>query len=314
MSFTGDVKTQICQESLDTYTSKAQLCALFQMRASLHMTFKGMHISYQSENAAIAKHIYKLLKKTYGVDPQLSVIKKMKLKKNNVYRIQIHERCTEILEDLEILTDTGLHYSPSRKWIRSDKNARAYLQGCFLAGGSVNDPKTANYHLEISCVEENLAKAIQKLMVRYYLPAKIVKRKNNYIVYLKAGDKIADFLRLCNASQALFEFEDNRIQRDFFNQITRLDNCELANEVKTQKAAARQLEYIRIIEENESQIRLTDKIRHVMEMRKKFPMANMNELCDECYKEYGEVITKSGMKHRLNKIKELAEPFMEEKV
>ena len=49
---------------------------------------------------------------------------------------------------------------------------------------------------------------------------------------MKAGEKIADFLRLCNASDALFEFEDSRIQRDFYNQITRLDNCEVANEMK----------------------------------------------------------------------------------
>lgn len=65
---------------------------------------------------------------------------------------------------------------------------------------------------------------------------------------MKAGEKIADFLRLCNASDALFEFEDSRIQRDFYNQITRLDNCEVANEMKAMKAAKKQLEYIEIIE------------------------------------------------------------------
>lgn len=312
MSFTSEVKKQICNESVDDNQAKSQLCALFQMRASLHMNANGMYLSYQTENAAIAKHIFQLVKHLYGVDPQLSVIKKMRLKKNNNYCIHIYEKSETILSDLGIVTKAGIHYKPLKRIVKSDKMARAYLQGCFLASGSINDPKTSNYHLEMSCTEIDLAQAVKELMVRFYLPAKIIQRKNSYVIYLKAGDKIADFLRLCNASQALFEFEDSRIQRDFFNQITRLDNCEVANEVKTQKAAAKQLYYISILEANGSKVEISDKIRHVMEVRKKFPDANMNELCTEVYREYGDIISKSGMKHRLNKIKTLAQPYMEE--
>lgn len=312
MSFTSEVKNQICKEELDASLAKSQLCALFQMRASLHMNWQGTYLSFQTEHASIAKHIFQLVKLLYGVDPRLSVLKKVKLKKNNVYRIQVYEKANEILSDLMILTDTGLHYAPNTKWIRSEKNARAYLQGAFLAGGSINDPKTSNYHLEIACSNEELALAIQKLMARFYLPAKIMVRKNNYVVYLKAGDKIADFLRLCNASQALFEFEDFRIQRDLYNQITRLDNCEVANEMKTIQSAQKQLQYIEIIEQHKNKIKVSEKIQRAMEVRKQFPEANMNELCEECARLYGESITKSGMKHRLHKIKELAMEFMEE--
>lgn len=312
MSFTSEVKQQICMEELDDMMAKSQLCALFQMRASLHMNWQGTYLSYQTENASIAKHIFKLVKKYYQVDPQLSVLRKMQLKKNNVYRIQIYKKANEILSDLLILTDTGLHYTPNQKWIRSEKGSRAYLQGCFLAAGSINDPKTSNYHMEINCMQEELAQSILKMMNRFYLPAKMVVRKNNYVVYIKAGDKIADFLRLCNASQALFEFEDSRIQRDLYNQITRLDNCEVANEMKAIKAGQKQLEYIKLIEDNRDKVKITEKIEHVMEVRKQFPEANMNELCMECYRLYGEIISKSGIKHRLNKIKEIATEIMED--
>lgn len=311
MSFTSEVKKQICHEPVDEVQAKAQLCALFQMRASLNMNWQGMYLSIQTENATIAKHIFQLMKTTYSVEPQISVLKKMQLKKNNIYRIQVFQKATDILSDLEIMTDSGLHYKPSRSMIRSEKRARAYLQGCFLAGGSINDPKTSNYHLEMTTPEIDLAQSIQKLMERFYLPAKIIQRKNNYVVYMKTGDKIADFLRLCNASQALFEFEDARIQRDFYNQITRLDNCELANEMKTMKAAQKQLEYIKILEEHASSIKISEKIQHVIDIRKKFPDASMNELCEECYREYGDIITKSGMKHRLAKIKSMAEELEE---
>lgn len=314
MSFTSDVKYQICQEEVDFYDAKAQLCALFLMRASVHLNWQGMYLSFQIENATIAKHVFQLLKQYYDVIPRLSVLKKMQLKKNNIYRIQIYEKTEKILDDLQILTDSGLHYAPSSKIIRSEKMARAFIQGAFLAAGSINDPKKTNYHLEISCAHEEFALSVQKVLSRFYIQAKIIQRKNNFVVYIKSGEKIADFLRLCNASQALMEFENSRITRDFYNNMTRLDNCELANEVKSIKAGAKQLEYIQIVEENEKHLQISEKIKHVMEIRKKFPEASINELCDEAYRDYGEIISKSGMKHRLSKIKELAESCMEKNV
>ncbi len=314
MSFTSEVKKQICKEPTDRNQARAQICALFQMRASMHMNFRGMSVSYQTENATIAKHLFQMLKQVYKVNPRLSVIRNMRLKKSNMYRVEVYDKASEILDDLGILTDTGIHYKPLGRLIRSDKMARAYLCGCFLASGSINDPKTANYHLEMSTTESELAQSVQHLMERYHLPAKITKRKKYEVVYLKAGDKIADFLRLCNASQALFEFEDSRIQRDFFNQMTRLDNCEVANEMKTQKAAKKQLEAIAILEANPQKVDISEKIRHVMEIRKQFPDASMNELCEEVYRAYGDIISKSGMKHRLNRIKEMAASIQEESV
>ena len=96
--------------------------------------------------------------------------------------------------------------------------------------------------------------------------------------------------------------------------MTRLDNCELANEMKTLKAAEKQLKYIEVLEANMNKVTVPEKIQHVMIIRKKHPDSSIIELCDECYKEFGEVISKSGMKHRLSKIKSLATPFMEEEL
>ena len=89
MSFTSEIKKEICKEEIDAQMMKAQLCALFQMRASLHMNWQGMYLSFQTENATIAKHVFQIMKTLYDVDPRLSVLKKMKLKKNNIYRIQV---------------------------------------------------------------------------------------------------------------------------------------------------------------------------------------------------------------------------------
>lgn len=305
MSFSSDVKAEISKAEITGSPAKAMLCALFLSRASLNWNATGTWLSFQTENASIAKLVFRVLKNEYKVDIQLSSIRKMNLKKNNIYRLTVYEQASDILEDLGILRSGGLYNVPPYQLVRSEKNARAFIQGLFLAAGSINHPRTANYHLEMNLPTPELANLSVKLMNRFYIPAKVTTRKNGFVVYTKAGDKIADFLRLLGASQSLFDFEGQRIQRDFYNQLTRLDNCEVANEMKTQKAAFEQLEWIAIIEKNH--LKVPPKIAHVMEARKKNPEASTLELCDVVEQMFGESISKSGMKHRLAKLREIAQ-------
>ncbi|MDO4663753.1 MAG: DNA-binding protein WhiA [Erysipelotrichaceae bacterium] len=309
MSFSSDVKQEISQLEFTEGKARALLSALFLSRASLNWNNGRTWLSFQTQNASIAKLVFRVLKNEYDVDVQIATIKRMNLKKNNTYRLIVQSKANYILEDLGILRQGGLYNTPPYTIVRSEKNARAFMQGLFLATGSINSPKTTNYHMELNVPSQDLAAMAVKILDRFYIPAKITLRKQQYIVYTKAGDKIADFLRLLGANQSLFLFEDARIQRDFYNQLTRLDNCEVANEMKTQKAAKDQLYWIAVIEQ--SQQKVSDKIAHVMAARKKNPEASNVELCDEIYLMYGETITKSGMKHRMTKIKELAQTFLE---
>ena len=114
---------------------------------------------------------------------------------------------------------------------------------------------------------------------------------------------------MCKADEALLEFEDTRIQRDFYNSLTRLDNCELANEMKSISAARKQLEDIAWIENYRSLDTLPERLQHVIEVRRAYPEASMNELCELCAERFGENISKSGMKHRLAKIREIAAQY-----
>lgn len=309
MSFTTDVKAEISINELHACCIRAELSALIQMCASLSFNSDGMAIEVKSENANTAKRILKLLKETYQVSSQLSVIRKMKLKKNNIYVLRISSLVSHILAELEILDTQGLRKHPHAKFIRKECCARAYLAGAFLSSGSVNSPQTANYHLEIVANSKEQADFILKIMHRFDMPAKYIKRRSQEVVYLKASDKIGDFLRCIGASEALFTFEDSRIQRDFMNSLTRLDNCELANEMKSISAGKRQVEDIEWIENYRGMDALPDKLQQAASLRKAFPEASLNELCDLFHETYEETISKSGMKHRLAKIKEIANQY-----
>ena len=309
MSFTTEVKSEIAANELHPCCMKAELSAVLQMCSTMNFTSDGVHLTIKTENPTPAKRIYKLVKERYDVTTRLSVIKKMKLKKNNIYVIRVENKAMEILKDLEIFTEKGLQAHPSSRMLRKECCARAYLAGAFLAGGSVNSPNKANYHLEISTNNEGLAKFIQKLMNRFDLPAKYIKRRNQDVIYLKASDKIGDFLRYIGASDAVFTFEDSRIQRDFMNSLTRLDNCELANEMKSMAAGKKQLEDIQWIENYRGLEALPEKLQHAAYARKELPEASLLELCDYCADVYDETISKSGMKHRLAKLKEMADQY-----
>ena len=99
----------------------------------------------------------------------------------------------------------------------------------FLACGSVNNPDTSNYHLEMNVNEEDYALFIEELMNHYELNAKMIKRRNKYVVYIKSAEKIGDFLRAIGASQSVMDFEMTRIDRSMANTVNRWNNCDIAN-------------------------------------------------------------------------------------
>ena len=305
MSFTSEIKQEVAYNELKECCSVAELSALIKLSSSLVIGKGGFSLAVRLENPTAMKRVVYLLKKLYGTETELEIAQKTNLKKNNVYRLRF-DNGKEILEKLGLYSNKGLLNHPSYQIVSKECCGRAYLAGCFLAYGACNSPNKPNYHLEISINDIEHANFVVKLLSRYDLNAKISKRRNKYVVYMKKADSISDFLRLIGAHESLMNFENSRINRDFKNSLTRLDNCEIANEIKSLSAAKRQVESIQKIYNNNKTDALDEKLRNVMEIRMKYQDYSLLELCDEYQKAYGELISKSGLKHRLNKIESYA--------
>lgn len=306
MSFSSDVKTEVSQKVMEGNDARAELSALIQMTSSLSFSNRGMTLLVTVENAAVARTILRLVKDRYNANTEMFVKKKMNLKKNSVYGLRIMQNATDILKDLGLYSARGLLEKPLLKIVQTDNNARAYLAGAFLAAGSVNPPEKKNYHLEIVADNEEHAKFLINQMERFDIHAKINNRRGKFVVYVKAAEKISDFLRVMDASRSVFEFEDIRISRDLNNSIIRLNNIDLANEIKTHTAADNQLEDIRILEEKGKLKNLDKKLTEAVTLRMENPEASLIELTEIYAETYGKTISKSGMKHRFVKIHELA--------
>lgn len=305
MSFTSDIKQEIANVDLPNHCQKAQLSALIQLTSSLSISNKQLGLIIRSENPTTAKRIVYLLKELYKVETRLEIVKKTNLKRNNVYTVAI-DNVKDILDDLGIYTSKGLQSHPRYEMIMKNCCAASYISGCFLAYGSCNNPVNSNYHFEISLPDIEISNFVIKIFSRFEIEAKTVKRRSRYVVYVKKADYISDCLALLKAHDSMMRFEDERIGRDLRNSLSRIDNCEIANEVKTFKAASRQVEYMQKLIDVGKYDFLNEKLKNVVDIRMKYQDYSLLELCDAYQKSYGDSISKSGMKHRLNKLENMA--------
>lgn len=304
MSFASDVKKELTRLEVHPEHAKAELAALIRMNGSLSIINQDFLLNVQTENAAIARRIFTLIKDNFNVESELLVRKKMKLKKNNVYIVRLKSGSRLILKELGIMD--GMLYNghiPDEIKYNSQK-VKSYLRGAFLASGSVNSPETSRYHLEIHSSYQELANDICEMMQSFDMNARVHERRNGFIVYLKESEKIADFLALIGATSSMFRFEDVRIVRDMRNSVNRLVNCENANMNKTIDAATRQIENIRLIDKVNGLESLPEKLREIALLRVANPDISLKEL-GELVPNGG--VSKSGVNHRLRKINKIAD-------
>ncbi|MDO4670682.1 MAG: DNA-binding protein WhiA [Aerococcus sp.] len=303
-SFASDVKKELTSLQVSIKEARAELMALVRMNGVISMSGHTVTLDVTTENAAIARRIYSALKMVYLIAPEVLVRRKMKLKKNNVYVVRIKEHVDELLRDMGIDFMGTFHDETLQDIEQDDAARRAYLRGAFMAGGSVNNPETSSYHLEIYSVHEGHNEAIQRLMNDYQFHARIAERRKGYLVYLKEADKISDFLALIGASQAILRFENVRVTRDMRNSVNRRVNCENANLTKTVNAAMQQIQNIEFIQATIGLEKLPLKLQEIAIARLNNPDLSLKQL--------GELVpngpvSKSGVNHRLRKINQYAE-------
>lgn len=310
ISFSRVVKEEIVFNDFNKECEKAILCAMIKIVGTLSLNQSGLSLTLRTENAKIASKLHKLLKDLYQPHIEFRVSRKMKLKKNNVYILKV-TKAREILDDLSLMDGLGFNLIPNINILKSECCMRAYLAGAFLSCGSVNNPETSNYHLEMSFNEEEFAEFIAKIMNDFELNAKIIKRRNKYVVYLKSSEKIGDFLRAIGASQSVMNFESTRIDRNMSNTVNRWNNCDIANEIKSMATANKQINDINTIDMFMGLNMLDEKTRMVALIRRKYPEMTLNELTEVYYEETGQTISKSGLHHRFKKISEEAKRLIQ---
>ncbi len=304
MAFTTEIKDEICTLEKNKLENIAELSAF--VRNNGLKTKKGIQLI--TENPKVARRVFSLFKEIYNVTCVIENGKSPNLTKKRYYLIKITDKVELILKNLAILNmDNNKTYIPIKYIIDTEEERRAYLRGCFLATGSINNPKTASYHLEMSISNKKEANNILEILKTFDIQSNIITRDKGYMLYVKRAEKIADFLRIIEANRAVLYFEDIRIYRDHKNMTNRLNNCEQANVEKIITACNKQLSDINYITKTYTRDMIDEKIYEAMTYRQKYPEVSLNELSQIITQETGVFITKSGLNHRFRKIAEIAD-------
>lgn len=310
MSFSSNVKNEISKVLMsEKCCQTAELSALIKMTGTIQLAGKNrIGIKLVTENAAIARKIFTMLKSNFDIHTQVAMAKNRQLKKNYSYTLLVNseEASEEVLKGLDIIKEKGSSFRINQRipqsFIKNECCKKAYLRGVFLGGGSISDPEKT-YHLEVVTNNKGYAEDIKNLINTYGLSAKIVNRKNSYVVYLKEGENIVDFLNIIGAHNALLNLENVRIYKEMRNNVNRIVNCETANLSKTVNAAMRQISNIKYIKENLGLNKLPKSLREMAEMRLLHQDASLKELGEMMNPSVG----KSGVNHRLRKLDQIAE-------
>ena len=310
MSFSSRVK-----EELSYQTGSAMHCRIAEIAAILSMCGQifqeedwKVSIKIQTENLAVARKYFTLLKKTYNIDVDICIRNHIHTGKSRTYILDVADdyAARKILSSVKFMNGDGeieedyaiVHLMILRKACCK----RAFLRGAFLCAGSISEPEKT-YHFEIVCMTPERAQQICDMMKTFNIDGKCITRKKYHVVYIKEASQIVDMLNVMEAHVSLMELENIRILKEMRNSVNRRVNCETANISKTVSAAVKQIEDITYIRDTVGFSELTDGLKEIAELRLQYPEASLVELG----KLLSTPVGKSGVNHRLRKLSVLAD-------
>ncbi len=305
MSFTSEIK----EELFNTFPTSSH-CMIAELSAYVnHLCVfderqRGGSAVFYSEDLRHIKRIISLLKSVLGIDCEYKELK------GPSYIVEIKEP----MNVLKLLTVTGVFQgfdseSPiNPKVVKKDCCKGAYVRIAFLINGFITDPGK-KYHLEFFYTDYSHAYGLKRLLASFGMTAKIIERKNKFVVYLKDSEQISDLLKIIEAYLSLLKLEEIKVYKEVRNNINRRVNCETYNSGKTAEASVREQKAITFIIKSGFFDRLSPKLKETAEVRLENPDLSYAELGKLLEKPVG----KSGVYHRLQNIVKIAENLREEK-
>lgn len=305
MSFSSEVKEELYKHiSGARHCQIAELAAIINGLGSIEKDGNVSSLIISTDKEPLYKKCISLINKIYN----LKISPNEEGVDGNKYDIRISDNDSvwDIFQSMKFVDKNGVFKGFNTALdpliIKNSCCRRAYLRGVFLCMGSMSDPNKG-YHLEMVCKNEELALQIVDILESFDISSKIVCRKRFFVVYIKEGSAVVDFLGVCEAHVSLLELENLRVVKDIKNSVNRRANCEIANIIKTTNAANKQIEDILLLQRVYGFERLPDTLREAAQVRLEYPEATLQELGTY----FDPPVGKSGVNHRLRKLSELAE-------
>ena len=188
----------------------------------------------------------------------------------------------------------------------SEDEIKTVIKGVFMASGCIIDPNK-DYRFEATFKNKACAEYFMDMLSLLEFTPKLVKRPkaNLYVVYFKESEQISYMLSLVEANKSMLEFEQIRVIKDVNNSKNRASNCEFANMTKSINSATLQLDAIKKIRNSGRFSMLNPKLQYTACLREEYPTDTLEQIASKT--EGKNKVSKSGLKHRLDKIISIAQ-------
>lgn len=323
MTFSAMLKKDLSRQPLgDQAAIKAELAGLIATIATIN---QPLAISLKTENPTVAARIYRLIKEAFAYKAAVRIDQMTTFKKHRTYYVELLDpkMAQTILRDLKILK------IQQNRWVFASlmpedflkDNQRPYLRGVFLGCGSMTNPEKA-YHLELVGRKASFKEgkggpdfqaffqSLIEALSFFEIKAKLIDREATWVLYIKEGESLINFLNVIGAHKELLAIENIRIIKEMRSAVNRQVNCETANLNKTIVAATDQINDILYLKDHYGLSKLPKNLYAIAEVRLNYPDDTMKELGQRLDPPVG----KSGVYHRLSKLREMAKDLRRTKV
>ncbi len=293
MTFSAETKNALCKVTAETWCCKQSELAALVCFASV---LRQGELKFNIENKNIADRIQTLVREV-TLTNAAAVEPPKKAGGWDTVRVNAAD-VQSLLSAVGVTKDL----TPQLLSAETGCCAASFLRGAFLGGGSVADPEK-NYHIEFVTTNPKAADYLTELLAANGYIAGLAVRKNQFVVYLKDSEAIAELLGLVGAGIRMMDFYNIKIEREVRNRVNRQMNCDSANLTKTMNAAQRQIAAIMKIDRIIGLDALPPQLCEMAKVRLENPELSLADLAMMLSPPIG----KSGANHRLVKILEIAE-------
>ncbi len=313
MSFTTDVKDELSRVEPECKTcSKAMLAALVKSHGTLNIVGGGNYsVKFATDNAWIARFALEQFKVIYNLDTSLTYRRSV-LHNTRNYLIELTsgKNLEKALVDMGILNApkadkskgvASISHGIKKDFKSKDCCAASYLRGAFLGSGYVSEP-TGDFHFEISVDRKSQATDMQRILSKKNIKAGVCPRRNSFLLYIKSGQGIADFMAFTGAHKCALKLENTRVSKQIANQINRQTNAEIANSKRTVEAAYNQIVMIKKVTKHYGLEKIPPALKEFMALRVKYHDVSLSELGNLA----DPPISKSAINGRLRRLEKMA--------
>ena len=309
MSFTTDIKKEIVNRreifSAEKSAQKACFSAFVRTSGAFGLKDGSPTFFLVTETEYVAEYFTRLFLEIFNTELSVTHATMDRLRGRDKLVLQCPQYLSaHILTELSLLRKGTCEFREGilPSLIKTEDAKIAYIQGAFLGGGSCSLPTKngAGYHLEIVFSDKKTAWAFCRLLGDFELIAKLIERKEDFVVYIKSKEGISDFLSVIGVENALKKFTAFLDKRDEANRDNRAKNCIAGNADKTAIAAVKQVVAIRKLEAETGFKDLSEDLKELAKTRLCYPEKSLRELAEML----GE--SKSCLNHRMRKLMELA--------